>query len=240
MARINPETVENLRKAQLIEEKIKAANPEKIAHSKELQSRMGNVRGRPLLYSMFPSGRGSGPFFESEDGSVKMDLICGIGVALFGYHHPEIFRESLEGLSRAPFMHGTLMPGHDQLQLSEKVLAAANGDGLGHLSSEARAKMAGVWLTSCGTMANELALKILRQKHSPKFKLISFKGAFAGRSTAMQELTDEAKYREGQPTFDQFAHIPFFDDRGSVEQNVKKTLDELKRLLDQEFYDALC
>jgi 4-aminobutyrate aminotransferase-like enzyme len=227
---------ESIRKEQLIPEEIRPPQADKTAASQALQKRMGDVRGRPLLYPMFPTGRGSGPFFETEDGAVKLDLICGIGVALFGYHHRELFQASVEGLGRAPFMHGTLMPGHDHLQLSEKLLAAANGDGLSHLSAAAKARMAGVWLTSCGTMANELALKILRQKHSPKFKLISFKNAFAGRSTAMQELTDEPKYREGQPTFGQFTHIPFFDERGSVEQNLKKTTDELSRILDQDEY----
>jgi 4-aminobutyrate aminotransferase-like enzyme len=233
------QVLEVLKKETLIEEKVKSPDPERKTRASELQERMGKVRGRPLIYPMFPTGRGSGPFVELEDGSVKLDMITGIGVSLFGYHHPELVKASLQGLTRAPFMHGTLMPGQGALELSEKILAAANGEGLSHLSTSSKAKLAGVWLTTCGTMANELALKILRQKKSPKFKVLSFKNSFAGRSTTMQELTDEPKYREGQPLFNQFVHVPFFDSRGSVEQNVKKSLEEFRRIMDQEDFAGL-
>ncbi len=236
---LSSETFRSILNGQEITPEIRSPDPKRIPQSTKLQERMAAVRGRPLIYPMFPTGRANGPFVEMEDGSVKLDMITGIGTALFGHNHPQIMSASLEGWRNVPFMHGTLMPGHAHLELSEKIKAAANGEGLSHLEAPAHAQMSGVWLTTCGTMANELALKILRQKKSPKYKLISFKNAFAGRSTAMQELTDEPKYREGQPTFDQFAHISFFDSRGSVEQNIKKSLEELRRLLDTDDFAGM-
>jgi len=103
-----------------------------------------------------------------------------------------------------------------------------------HLGAESHASLAAGWLATCGTMANELSLKILRQKKFPAYKLISFKNCFAGRSTAMQELTDEPKYREGQPTFDQFAHIDFFEATKSLEENIKLTKGQIDELLTKE------
>ena len=43
--------------------------------------------GKPLL-SVPRTGLGNGPFVELADGSVKMDMICGIGVHHFGHSHP--------------------------------------------------------------------------------------------------------------------------------------------------------
>jgi 4-aminobutyrate aminotransferase-like enzyme len=215
-------------------EGIRAPNPERLADSQTMIDRMGQLRGRPLLYPMMPTGRGSGPYIEMMDGSVKLDLITGIGVSLFGYNHPELVMEALKASLRAPVTQGTLMPGKDFLRLSQAVLNGANGEGLSHLPAEAKAKLAGVWMTSCGTMANELALKIVRQKKSPAFKCISFKNAFAGRSSTMGELTDEPNYRQGQPVFDQFKHIDFYEEELGVAESAKRACAAIDAILDAE------
>jgi 4-aminobutyrate aminotransferase-like enzyme len=215
-------------------EGIRAANPERLAESQTLVERMGQVRGRPLLYPMMPTGRGSGPYIEMMDGSVKLDLITGIGVGLFGYNHPELVMEAVKASFRAPVTQGTLMPGKDFLRLSENILKYGNGEGLPHLPPEAKAKLTGVWMSSCGTMANELALKIVRQKKSPAYKFISFKNAFAGRSSTMGELTDEPAYRQGQPTFDQFKHIDFYEESLGLQENIQRTRAAIDEILTAE------
>lgn len=68
-----------------------------------------------------------------------------------------------------------------------------------------------VWLTTCGAIANEIALKIIRQKKFPASKVFAFKDCFAGRTTAMQEITDNPKYREGQPVYGEVSYLPFYD-----------------------------
>lgn len=209
---------------------IRAANPDLIAQSKAQIDKMGELRGRPLLYPMWPTGKGSGPYIEFEDGSVKLDMITGIGVGIFGHGHPDLLLTLAKHGFKSPHMQGTLMPGDEYQWLAKVLLEGANRP----VEFGKPAEMAGVWLTTCGTMANELALKILRQKKAPAWKVISFKNAFAGRSAAMQELTDEPKYREGQPNFGQVEHISFFDAAKSVEQNIEDTIKAIDQLVDKE------
>ena len=208
---------------------IKDADPGKIPEAVEEIEELGRLRGRPLIYPMIPSGRGSGPFIELTDGSVKLDMICGIGVHLFGHGHPELVLAGVMASVKATTMQGTLMPGREYATVCRHLIKKASK--VAHLGVEAQSRICGAWLTTCGTMANELALKILRQKKFPAYKLISFKNCFAGRSSAMQELTDEPKYREGQPTFNQFAHIDFYDSDLTLEQNVLRTTHAIDNVL---------
>jgi acetylornithine/N-succinyldiaminopimelate aminotransferase len=213
---------------------IRPADPSKVVAAKAFIDDTGRLRGRPFIYPMVPSGRASGPFVEMTDGSVKMDLIAGIGVHLFGHGHPELLLAGAKAALKGTTMQGTLMPGEEYGKLLKLLVGIASGETLPHLPPEAKTQIAGGWLTTCGTMSNELALKILRQKKAPAYKLITFKGAFAGRSTAMQELTDEPKYREGQPTFDQFAHIPFYDAGRGVQENIDATRKQLSDIVGKE------
>ncbi len=50
----------------------------------------------------------------------------------------------------------------------------------------------------------------------------------------MGELTDEPKYREGQPTFDQFKHIDFFEEDLGVEECVQRAKAQIDEILDKE------
>jgi 4-aminobutyrate aminotransferase-like enzyme len=184
---------------------------------------VAKIRGRALIYPMIPTGKGSGPYFELTDGSVKMDLITGIGVHLFGHNHPEMVLTALKHSLKCPTIQGTLMPGLESYRMLKLLVDHSKPS-----------KISGGWLTTCGTMANELALKIVRQKKAPAWKLFSFKNTFAGRSTAMQELTDEPKYREGQPVFNQFTHIDFFNSKLDVQTNIQNTVSEINRHMDQE------
>jgi 4-aminobutyrate aminotransferase-like enzyme len=214
-------------------EGIRDADPARVPESQEMIEKMGGLRGRPLLFPMMPTGRGSGPFIEMADGSVKLDMITGIGVSLFGHNHPSLILEAIRGAVYSPAMQGTLMPGKDYMRLSENLIKGARGEmeGQGHLSDEAKSRIAECWLTTCGSMANELAMKIVRQKKSPAFKGISLRNAFAGRSATMAELTDEPKYREGQPFFHQFDHIDFYSEERSLEENISHSKEQIETLM---------
>lgn len=217
-------------------EGIRAPDPKRIQESQEVIDQIGKLRGRPLLFPMMPTGKGSGPFIEFMDGSVKMDLITGIGVSLFGYNHPDLMFEAVKASFRAPVMQGTLMPGKGFVKLCDLLVKGARGEleGQGHLSADSKADVSHVWLTSCGTMANELAMKIIRQKKFPAYKLISIKNSFAGRSSTMGELTDEPKYREGQPTFDQVKHVDFFEEEIGLQESVQRTIAQIDQITDAE------
>src|SRR4051812_46206505 len=73
-------------------------------------------RGRELYFPFLASGLGSGPFVELEDGSVKYDMITGIGIGLFGHTHPELIGEMIDALP-ADVMQGNLEPGHEAKEL---------------------------------------------------------------------------------------------------------------------------
>ena len=53
-------------------------------------AKYGELRGRPPLYPYIGSGIGNGPLVELADGSVKWDMINGIGVHMFGHGDPDL------------------------------------------------------------------------------------------------------------------------------------------------------
>jgi hypothetical protein len=77
---------------------IRAADPEKTSEMDRIADEINVTRGRPLFYKYVGSGIGRGPYVELIDGSVKLDLINGIGINILGHSHPEIIKASLKGL----------------------------------------------------------------------------------------------------------------------------------------------
>lgn len=189
------------------------------AYQKGLQEYV-RCRGRDLYFPFLSSGIGHGPFVELEDGSVKYDMITAIGVNFFGHSHPEFIDEVIQGLS-SDLMQGNLQPGVEAKELLKALLARV-GEGC---------QLKHAWLTTCGTMANEVALKIVRQKKAPATKILAFQDCFAGRSTAMQEITDNPKYRDGQPVYGEVEYLPFFDPKLGLESSLKQTLARMQEHL---------
>ena len=64
------------------------SSPEAKLHFEQFLKDFGTMRGRELLYAYMGSGLGNGPYVEMIDGSVKMDMITGIGVHFFGHSDP--------------------------------------------------------------------------------------------------------------------------------------------------------
>jgi len=175
---------------------------------------IGAVRSRPLFYNYIGSGLGRGPYVELEDGSVKLDLINGIGIHLFGHSHPRVVRAALQG-AMADIMHqGNLQPNQEYREFSERLAKLVRKN----------SRMHHVWLTTCGTMANESALKITRQKKKGARMILTFRHAFAGRSTMMTEITDNPSFKVGMPDYGEVLRLPFFDPKESKD----KTLSVLK------------
>lgn len=173
-------------------------------------------KGRDQYFNYLSSGLGHGPFIELLDGSVKMDLITGIGINFFGHSHPELMSELTDAIS-TDTMQGNLQPGYESEELIKLLLS--------NVGEKSRLKHA--WLFCSGTMSNETALKIIRQKKAPATRIFAFNECFAGRSTAMQEITDNPKYRVGQPTYGEVAYLPFYSPTLSLEENVKRAVDKM-------------
>ncbi len=192
---------------------IRPALKEFADQGKKEVDRCGAIRGRPLHYQYIGSGAGRGPYVELEDGSVKLDLINGIGIHLMGHSHPRVVAAAIRGAMSDLVNQGNLQPNREYTRLLEKVVGLA--------SRKSRLKYG--WLATCGTMANESALKITRQKRTPARMILTFKNAFAGRSTMMAEVTDNPAYKQGLPEYNEVLRLPFYNkkDRSSSETTLR-------------------
>src|SRR5260221_9198670 len=69
---------------------IRPPSPELAGTYQNYIEKLQALRGRNLFYPYVGSGLGKGPYVELQDGSVKIDLINGIGVHLFGHSYPDL------------------------------------------------------------------------------------------------------------------------------------------------------
>jgi len=185
------------------------ASPEARASYEAFMQRAGEDRGRALLYPYVGSGRGNGALVELADGSVKWDMICGIGVHFFGHSDPDLTAAALRGAMGDTCMQGNLQGNVDQHEFAHL------------LASEARkrSRLTHVYLSTSGCMANENALKVCYQKHAaPPHgapggapRVIAFKDCFMGRSVTMSQIGDAAANRVGLPLSTQVDYMPFYD-----------------------------
>ncbi|MCA9294396.1 MAG: aminotransferase class III-fold pyridoxal phosphate-dependent enzyme [Phycisphaerales bacterium] len=158
-------------------------------------------RGRPLLYPYIGSGLGNGPYVELADGSVKLDMICGIGVHFFGHGDPDLVAASLRGATGDLTMQGHLMANEDAMAIGDLIREqAAKVSNLRH-----------AFVCSSGAMANESALKVCYQKHEPASRVIAFRHCFMGRSITMAQIGDSAGGRQGIPLSTLVDYMPFYD-----------------------------
>lgn len=195
---------------------VRASQAQLVEKAKNKIDRIASLRGRPLYHNYIGTGAGRGPFVELEDGSIKLDLINGIGIHLMGHSHPRVMKAAVRGALSDIVMQGNLQPNNEYLKLTEKLVQIAG--------RKSRLKYA--WFSTCGTMANENALKMARQKNSPAQFVFAMKNAFAGRSTMMAEITDNPAYKQGLPEYNQVLRIPNYDKKDT--QTIDKALRAMK------------
>jgi len=191
----------------------------KTKKTAELLEKYGQLRGRGFFYPYLSTGRGHGPFTECTDGSVKYDLIGGIGPNLLGHSHPLYIKAHLESAALDSVMCGNLQPYPQTFELAESLI-----------NSVSKSKLKHFWYAGSGSFANDTALKMLWQKKAPAYKLIAFENAFAGRSIATQDITFNEAYRVGMPKNIEVDYIPHFDFK-SPEQSAANSLAKLEELL---------
>ncbi len=206
---------------------VRPPDPEKKMEYEKLIGEYAKVRGRPLFYNYVGSGRGRGPYVELLDGSVKLDFINGIGVHIFGHGHPTVLKAAVQAGLSDLLMQGHLQMNGEYLRFSRKVIDLARGSSLVH-----------GWICPSGSMANENALKILRQKRSPARKILAMEDSFAGRTTMMAEITDNPKYKEGLPEYHEVLRVPFYDKKDP--QSGEKSLSVLKKHIADNPKDISC
>lgn len=189
----------------------------------ELLARMGELRGGGLYYRYLGSGVGNGALVQLADGSVKYDLISGIGVHMFGHSHLELIENQVRAALGDTVMQGNLQQNLDSFELLSELLMLANETG---------ASLQHCFLSTSGATANENAIKILFQSRVPADRILTFNNCFSGRTMALAQMTDRPGNREGLPTTLNVDYVPFYDHQnpsGSIDRTVSRLRELLVR-----------
>jgi acetylornithine/N-succinyldiaminopimelate aminotransferase len=146
--------------------------------------------------------RGEGPYLFDESGERYLDFGAGIAVNALGHAHPHLvsaLKEQSEKLWHTSNLYR--VPGQESLARKLTDISFADT----------------VFFTNSGTEAIECAIKIARRFHyasgaPERYRLITFEGAFHGRSLAAIAAGGSPKYLEGfGPKMDGFDQVPFAD-----------------------------
>ena len=146
--------------------------------------------------------RGEGVWLTAEDGRRYLDFAAGIAVNSLGHAHPHLvgaLKEQADKLWHLSNLYE--IPGQERL--GERLVASTFADK--------------AFFTNSGAEALECAIKTARRYHyargdKARFRIITFEGAFHGRTLATIAAGGQAKYLEGfGPKVEGFDQVPFDD-----------------------------
>ncbi|MBI1244986.1 MAG: acetylornithine/succinylornithine family transaminase [Alphaproteobacteria bacterium] len=147
--------------------------------------------------------RGEGPYLWGTDGRRYLDFACGIAVTGLGHAHPHLVKEV--GAQMHKVWHtSNIFPIPLQEKLAQRLVASTFADT--------------VFFGNSGAEANECGIKLVRKYHAhhghpERFRIITFEGAFHGRTIATLAAGGQQKYLEGfGPKADGFDQVPFGDE----------------------------
>lgn len=199
------------------------ADPAKAQDYQSQLDAFAKLRGGALPIAYLGSGIGHGPLVELLDGSVKYDMICGIGVHGLGHSDSGLINAGLDGAIGDAVMQGNLQQNAESAALCADLVERACRHG---------AKLEHCFLTTSGSMANDNALKIVLQTHAPADRMMAFSHCFTGRTLAMASLTDKAAYRDGLPEALKVGYLPFYkpgDKQKSIDTTIKHLDNHIQR-----------
>jgi acetylornithine/N-succinyldiaminopimelate aminotransferase len=146
--------------------------------------------------------RGEGPWLIGRDGERYLDFGAGIAVNALGHAHPHLVKTLTE--QAAKLWHtSNLFQIPDGERLARRLVENTFADV--------------VFFSNSGAEANEAAIKMARKYHAAnghpeRFRIITFEGAFHGRTLATIAAGGQAKYLEGfGPKVEGFDQVPFDD-----------------------------
>lgn len=157
--------------------------------------------------------RGEGVRLFTETGESYLDFIAGIAVNALGHCHP-VLVETLQAQAGKLWHTSNMFRVPSGEQLADKMCRDTFADL--------------VFFTNSGTEAVECALKAARKYHwangaPERSEIITFEGAFHGRSLGAINAGGNPKYLEGfGPALPGFTHIPF-GDHAALEASVTET-----------------
>ena len=193
--------VEALRASQASLTGARPADPARKESFDAAMKRVAAVRGRGPIMPYLGTGRGNGPLVELADGSVKWDMINGIGVHMFGHGDPRMVAAALRAGLSDLCMQGNLTSNQDSVAFGEFLVGEAGKS----------SRIAHCFVSNSGCMVNEAALKVCMQKTGGAPRVIAFQDCFMGRSITMSQIGDAAAYRQGLPLSTLVDYMPFYD-----------------------------
>jgi len=146
--------------------------------------------------------RGEGVWLEASDGRRYLDFAAGIAVNGLGHAHPHLVA-ALKNQAEKLWHVSNVFRIPEQERLGERLCAATFADR--------------VFFTNSGSEAIEAAIKTARRYHHvtghpERFRIVTFEGAFHGRTLAAIAAGGQAKYLEGfGPKVEGFDQVPFGD-----------------------------
>ena len=155
-------------------------------------------------YARFPIviTKGSGSTLWDEEGRRYTDFIAGIAVCNLGHAHPEITRAVSRQAGKLCHV-SNLYYTRPQAELARALTSKCFADR--------------VFFCNSGAEANEAAIKITRKyfndrKQGGKYRIISMKQSFHGRTMATLSATGQDKIKKGfDPILKGFDFVPFND-----------------------------
>ncbi len=145
---------------------------------------------------------GEGAYLYTGDGEAYLDFGSGIAVNSLGHAHPHLVE--VLGEQAAKLWHTSNLfniPGQERL--AQRLVDATFADT--------------VFFTNSGGEAMECSIKMARKYHAhggqpERFRIITFEGAFHGRTLAMLAAGGQQKYLDGfGPKVEGFDQVPFCD-----------------------------
>lgn len=146
--------------------------------------------------------KGEGCWLETIDGERYLDFAAGIAVNSLGHAHPHLVAALTEQAGKLWHV-SNLYDIPNQRTLGERLVAHTFADK--------------VFFTNSGAEALECAIKTARRYHyvngqPERYHVITFEGAFHGRTLATIAAGGQAKYLEGfGPKVEGFDQVPFDD-----------------------------
>jgi acetylornithine/N-succinyldiaminopimelate aminotransferase len=146
--------------------------------------------------------RGEGCWLVSTEGERYLDFGAGIAVTSVGHAHPHLV-ETLVSQGSKLWHVSNLYQNPEGERFARRLVEATFADL--------------VFFANSGAEANEAAVKMVRRRHSidghpERYRVLTFEGAFHGRTLAMIAAGGQAKYLDGfGPKVDGFDQIPLAD-----------------------------
>jgi len=146
--------------------------------------------------------RGEGAWLVATNGERYLDFTSGVAVNALGHAHPHLVSALQEQATKLWHM-SNLFKSPDGERLAARLCEQSFADY--------------VFFANSGAEAMECAIKLTRKHHAAKghperYRIITFEGAFHGRTLATLAATGSAKYLDGfGPPMDGFDQVPLGD-----------------------------